>query len=190
MTALGVKAVDDYTLQFKTKVPWPAFPAMMQFSFVLSKKQMEKYGPLYNSKVETSLSAGPFKLTKLEPGKTIELVANEKYKGFRQPRLQKIIVKYMDMATGFAAFQNGEIDHLNYEWITPADMEIIQKDPVLKKNYFPHFGDFRTDYLVMDTYNPPFNNINVRKAFAHAVDRESIVKNVLTPIKACPPTPS
>ena len=38
----------------------------------------------------------------------------------------------------------------------------------------------------MDTYNPPFNDLNVRKAFAHAVDRESIVKNVLTPIKGKP----
>jgi peptide/nickel transport system substrate-binding protein/oligopeptide transport system substrate-binding protein len=185
-TELGVKAVDDYTLQFTTKVPWPAFPAMMQFGFGLSKKQMEKYGPLYNSKVETSLSSGPFKLAKLEPGKTIELVANDKYKGFRPPKLQKLTAVYMDMSTAFAAFQNKEIDHLGYEAISPADMDIIQKDPVLSKNYFPHFGDFRTDYLVMDTYNKPFNDINVRKAFAKAVDRESIVKNVLTPIKGMP----
>ena len=186
VTELGVKAVDDYTLQFTTKVPWPAFPAMMQFGFLLSKNQMAKYGPTYNSKVETSLSAGPYKLSKLEPGKTIELVANDKYKGFRQPKLQKLIAVYMDMSTAFAAFQNKEIDHLGYEAISPADMDIIQKDPVLSKNYFPHFGDFRTDYLVMDTYNKPFNDINVRKAFAKAVDREAIVKNVLTPIKGKP----
>lgn len=185
-TDLGVKAVDDLTLQFKTKVPWPAFPAMMQFGFLLSKNQMEKYGPLYNSKVETSLSAGPFKLTSLEPGKRIVLDANPMYKGFRQPRLKQIIVNYLDMSTGFAAFQNGEIDHLGYEWITPADMDTIQKDPVLKKNYFPHFGDFRTDYLVMDTFNKPFNDLNVRKAFAYAVDRDAIVQNVLTPIKGMP----
>ena len=38
--------------------------------------------------------------------------------------------------------------------------------------------DFRTDYLLFDTYNPPFNDLNVRKAFAKAVDRESIVTNV------------
>ncbi len=90
VTELGVKAVDDYTLQFTTKVPWPAFPSMMQFGFLLSKAQMAKYGPLYNSKVETSLSAGPFKLTKLEPGKTIELVANDKYKGFRPAEASEV----------------------------------------------------------------------------------------------------
>ena len=88
ITELGVKAVDDLTLQFTTKVPWPALPAMMQFGFVLSKKHMEKYGPLYNSKVETSVSAGPFKLDRLEPGKRIEMVANPNYKGFRPPQLQ------------------------------------------------------------------------------------------------------
>ncbi len=186
VTELGVKAKDDLTLEITTQTPWPPLPAMMQFSFVMQKKALEKYGALYNSKVETSVSAGPYKLEVLEPGKRIELVANPMYKGFRKPRLQRLIAEYRDMGTGFVAFQNHEIDQLGYEWLTPADFEIVQSDPVLKANYLRHYGDFRTDYLLFDAYNPPFNDINVRKAFAHAVDRESIVKNVYGEIKAMP----
>ncbi len=189
VTELGVKAVDDLTLQFKTKKPWPAFPAMMQFSFVLSKAAMEKYGPMYNSKVETSVSMGPYKLAVLEPGKRIELEPNPVFKGFQgkmRPRMKRLIAEYMDVSTGFAAFQNHDIDRLSYEWIAPADLEIVLNDPVLKENFLVDFGDFRTDYLVLDTYTEPFNDLNVRKAFAHAVDRESIVKNVLTEIKGMP----
>ncbi|MCS7221902.1 MAG: peptide ABC transporter substrate-binding protein [Anaerolineae bacterium] len=185
-TELGVKALDDLTLQITTQTPWPPLPAMMQFSFVMQKKALEQHGPLYNSKVETSVSAGPFKLEVLEPGKRIELVANPMYKGFRKPRLKRLIAEYMDMSTAFIAFQNHEIDQVGYEWLTPADFAIIQSDPVLKANYLRHYGDFRTDYLLFDTYNPPFNDLNVRKAFAHAVDRESIVKNVYGEIKAMP----
>jgi peptide/nickel transport system substrate-binding protein/oligopeptide transport system substrate-binding protein len=183
---LGVKAVDDLTLEITTVNPWPALPAQMQFSFVLQKKALEEHGPLYNSSVETSVSAGPFMLEVLEPGERIELVANPTYQGFRKPRLQRIIVRYQDMSTAFVSYQNREIDRVTYERLSPADFEIIQSDPELSANYLRHFGDFRTDYLLFDTYNPPFNDLNVRKAFNYAVDRESIVENVYGEIKALP----
>lgn len=112
--------------------------------------------------------------------------ANEKYKGPNPPRLKRWEITYMDISTGFAAFQNGEIDELPYEWLTPADFDLVMADETLKANYLRHFGDFRTDYLLFDTFNPPFDNIDVRKAFAHAVDRENIVKNVYGEIKAMP----
>jgi peptide/nickel transport system substrate-binding protein/oligopeptide transport system substrate-binding protein len=123
-------------------------------------------------------------LESIEPGNEIVLVANPNYKGFRQPRLSKVIITSMNMATAFAAFQNGEIDQMGYEWLTPADFEIVLNDPVMSQNYLRHYGDFRTDYLLFDTYNPPFNDLNVRKAFAYAVDRESIVTNVYGELKA------
>jgi peptide/nickel transport system substrate-binding protein/oligopeptide transport system substrate-binding protein len=183
---LGVKAVDDLTLEITTEVPWPPLPAMMQFSFVMSKKAMEEHGPYYNSDPATSVSAGPFMLESLKPGEEVVLVANPNYKGMRQPRLSKIIGTYMNTSTYFAAFQNGEIEQVDYEWLTPADFEIILADPVLSENYLRHYGDFRTDYLLFDTYNPPFNDVNVRKAFAKAIDREAIVTNVYGEIKAMP----
>jgi ABC-type oligopeptide transport system substrate-binding subunit len=181
---LGVVAVDDLTLQITTEVPWPPLPAMMVFSFVMQKDALETHGPFYNNDPATSVSAGPFILESIEPGNQIVLAANPNYKGSRQPRLSKIIVTYMNIATGFAAFQQGEIHQLGYEWLTPADFEIVMNDPVLSENYLRHYGDFRTDYLLFDTYNPPFDDLNVRKAFAHAVDRESIVR-LPTPRACC-----
>lgn len=183
---LGVKAADDLTLQITTVNPWPALPAMMEFGFTLQKKALEEYGPLYNSKVETSVSSGPFILVSLEPGKRIELAPNPTYKGFRKPLLKQVIGEYRDLNTQFVGFQNHEIDYNNYAWLTPADFEIILSDPVLKANYLRHYGDFRTDYLLFDTFNPPFNDLNVRKAFARAVDREAIAKNVYGEVKAMP----
>ncbi|MEZ4659537.1 MAG: ABC transporter substrate-binding protein [Caldilineaceae bacterium] len=88
--------------------------------------------------------------------------------------------------TRFSAFQKGEIDAVGYESLSPADLELVLSDPVLKDNYLRHFGDFRTDYLLFDTFNPPFDNLDVRKAFAHAVDREAIVTNVYGDVKAMP----
>jgi peptide/nickel transport system substrate-binding protein/oligopeptide transport system substrate-binding protein len=183
---LGVVAVDDLTLAITTEVPWPPLPGMMQFSFVMQKNALETHGPFYNNDPATSVSAGPFMLESIEPGNEIVLVANPNYKGMRQPRLNKIVYTYMSMATAFAAFQNNEIYKLGYEWLSPADFEVILNDSVLSANYLRHYGDFRTDYLLFDTFNPPFDNLDVRKAFAYAVDRESIVTNVYGEIKAMP----
>ena len=183
---LGVVAVDDLTLQIITEVPWPPLPAMMQFSFVMQKNALETHGPYYNNDPATSVSAGPFMLESAEPGNEIVLVANPNYKGFRQPRLSKIVGTYMNQATYFAAFQDGDIYQVGYEALTPADFETVLNDPVLSENYLRHYGDFRTDYLLFDTYNPPFDDLNVRKAFAHAIDRDAIVENVYGEVKAMP----
>jgi ABC-type transport system substrate-binding protein len=183
---LGIKAVDDLNLQITTVDVFPPLPGVLKFAFLLQKKALEEHGPLYNNDPDTSVSSGPYMLEEIDPGNRIVLVANPSYTGFRPPRLQRLEFIYMAPDTFFAAFQNGEIDRVPYEQLSPADFSIIESDPVLKDNYLRHFGDFRTDYLLFDTTNPPFNDLNVRKAFAYAVDREAIVKNVYGEIKAMP----
>lgn len=183
---LGVKAVDDRTLTITTVNVFPPLPGMMKFSFVLQKRALEEHGPFYNNDVATSVSSGPFILSEYQPGSRVVLVANPEYRGYRPPRLQRLEGIYMAPTTYFAAFQNGEIDRVPYESLTPSDFALIESDPVLSENYLRHFGDFRTDYLMFDTFNPPFDDLNVRKAFAHALDRNAIVTGVYGEIKAMP----
>jgi peptide/nickel transport system substrate-binding protein/oligopeptide transport system substrate-binding protein len=183
---LGVRAIDDLTLEFTTLTPQPAFLAMMQNSYVLQKRALEQHGPTYNSSVETSVSSGPFILTMYKPLERIEMAANPTYRGYRTPYLRQIIGEYRDMSTAFLAFQHHEIDYLNSLFLLPEDYKTVEETPVLQDNYLRHHGEFRTDYLFFDTYNPPFDDLNVRRAFAHAVDRETIVKEVFGEIKATP----
>jgi peptide/nickel transport system substrate-binding protein/oligopeptide transport system substrate-binding protein len=183
---LGVAAADDLTFQITTQNAFPPMPGMMKFGWTLQKKALEEHGPLYNSDPATHVSSGPFILETFEPGKTITLVANPTYSGYRPPRLQRLVGIYMDPGTEFAAFQNGEIDEVAEGSLSPADLEIVLQDETLSSNYLRHFGDFRTNYLLFDTFNPPFDNIDVRKAFAHSVDRESIVKSVYGEVKSMP----
>ena len=185
---LGVEAVDDLTFAITTEGPFPPLPGVMKFSWPLQKKALEEHGPFYNNSLDTHVSSGPFMLEEFDPGTRIVFKANPHYTGYRQPLLSKIEIIYMSRDTMFAAFQNGEIDDVGAEVLSPADFELIQSDPVLSENYLRHFGDFRTDYLLFDTFNPPFDNLDVRKAFAHAVDREAIVTNVWGELKAMPAT--
>ncbi len=182
--SLGVTAIDDLTLQLVTEGPFPAMPSVMKFGYTMQKRALQEHGPYYNNDPATSVSSGPFVLTQFDPGYRIVLSANPHYTGYRPPRLARIEGIYMSPATYFLAFQRGEIDLVGHEQLTPADFATIESDPTLKQNYLRHYGDFRTDYILFDTFTPPFDNLDVRRAFAHAVDREAIVAGVYGHSKA------
>ncbi|MBT5144670.1 MAG: peptide ABC transporter substrate-binding protein [Gemmatimonadetes bacterium] len=182
--SLGVTAVDALTLQLVTEGPFPAMPSAMKFGYTLQKRALEEFGPYYNNDPATSVSSGPFVLTEFDPGYRIVLSANPDYTGYRPPLLQRIEGIYMSPATYFLAFQRGEIDLVGHEQLTPADFATIEAEPTLQANYLRHYGDFRTDYILFDTFSPPFDKLAVRRAFAHAVDREAIVAGIYGKMKA------
>src|SRR5205814_1517810 len=64
--------------------------------------------------------------------------------------------------------------------------EIIARDPTLQKESHSQPSDFRTDYLFFDTQNPPFNNVKVRQAFSHVVDRDELIKQIIKPSQGVP----
>jgi oligopeptide transport system substrate-binding protein len=175
---IGYKAVDDNTIQVTTATPFPPLPNTLYFWAPLQKAALEAQGPNYLLDPETSVSSGPFILTEFVPGDHVTEIANPTYNGYRKP----IIAQQLGVFAGgdaFAAFQSHDIEAIAYESLTPADLDVIYNDPELSANYLPNPGDFRTDYLLFDTYNPPFNDQKVRLAFAKALDREAIVKNVI-----------
>jgi ABC-type transport system substrate-binding protein len=177
---IGMTAVDDLTLAVTTKKPAPYLPGTLYFWAPVQAKALAELGPDYMLDPATSVSSGPFILKEYVPGDHVLVVANPTYNGFRKPYLSEIRCVYGDKLNGsFLAFQNHDIDMVGYQELSAADFEIIKADPKLINNYRPDPGDFRTDYLLFDTYNPPFNDQKVRLAFAKAVDRESIVNNVI-----------
>lgn len=176
---IGYKAVDDNTIQVTTANPFPPLPNTLYFWGPLQKAALEAHGPGYLLDVETAVSSGPFLMTEFVIGQSIRHIANPTYNGFRKPIIAEYIGFFGNPADGYAAFQNHEIEVVGYESLSAADLEVIYNDPVLSANWLPTPGDFRTDYLLFDTYNPPFNDQKVRLAFAKAVDREGIVENVI-----------
>lgn len=186
VTEIGVVAVDDLTLEVTTVFPFPPLPNTLFFWPPLQKAALEEFGPNYILDPETSVSSGPFVLVEFVPGESIVLEANPTYTGYRQPIIRRIEGFFADFDTQFLAYQAGDIEFVSYEFLSPADFEIIAADENLESNYFPNPGDFRTEYLLMDTYSEPFDNVLVRQAFAKALDRENIVANVIGPRLAIP----
>lgn len=179
---IGMVAVDDMTVQVFTQGTIPFTPNVFHFWPPLHAESLGEPGnwhPEYLLDPATAVSSGPFQLKEFVPGDHMVLEANPEYTGYMQPRLRERRGFYGDPNTSFLAFQNHEVDLVDYIWLKPSDYEIIVNDPVMRENLRMHSGDFRTDYLLFDTFNPPFNDVNVRLAFAKAVDRQSIADNVI-----------
>jgi ABC-type oligopeptide transport system substrate-binding subunit len=183
---IGVRAVDANTLAFETVSPAPYLPAMLLYSMPLQKKALEAHGGLYNSDPATSVSSGPFVLKEWRKGDRVIYEANPKYKGTNKPLIQKVIAIGAVPSTDFASYQAGEIDYVLGANLSPADNEIIGADAELQGDSHPQPNDFRTDYLFFDTQNPPFNDVKVRQAFSHVVDRDTIIKTIVKPNQGIP----
>lgn len=164
-------------LIFETVVPAPYLPAMLLYSNPLSAAALAEHGPLYNSNVETSVSAGPFMLTEWLIDQRVVYEKNPDYTGSMEVPVNRIVIKLADLATYFIMYQNNEIDYMQYP--APADLLIAQAE--FPEQIYSSVGDFRTHYLFFDVTQAPFDSPEVRQAFSHAIDRDAIKAQILGP---------
>ena len=183
---VGRHTADAHTLQFETAAPRRICRRCCWGSMPPQKKALETHGGLYNSDPATSVSSGPFVLKEWRKGDRLVYEANPKYKGTNKPFIQKVVVIGAAPSTGFAAYQAGEIDFVSGLNLSPADNDIVSADLQPSKEFHPHYGDFRTDYLFFDTKNPPFDNLKVRQAFSHVIDRDGLIKSIIKPTQGIP----
>ncbi|MDP9366008.1 MAG: peptide ABC transporter substrate-binding protein, partial [Chloroflexota bacterium] len=167
-------------LIFETVEPAPFLPSMLLYSQPLSAAALERSGPLYNTNPETAVSSGPFILREWARDQYILYERNESYRGSLQAPIQRVVAKLAAPNTHFTLYEAGEIDFMDNP--APAELQIMQADPELAKQIYQGVGDFRVDYLFFDVSKPPFDNLQVRRAFSHVVDREAIKQQILGPI--------
>jgi peptide/nickel transport system substrate-binding protein/oligopeptide transport system substrate-binding protein len=172
---LGVKAVDDYTFAITTTRPTPYMDKLLSWLFAVPSHVVEDWMD-DDWAFRTSISSNAYILDNWEKGVGMTFVANDKYTGPYPPMAEKIESPFMNLDTFWLAYQEGEIDWVNAAQKSTIDQ--IMADPELQKQVIS-YPFFETDYLFFDTWNPPFDNLKVRQAFAHAVDRETITNGPL-----------
>lgn len=175
---IGVSVgANEYEIVFETNAASPYLPSMLLYSLPLSKAALEASGPLYNTKPETHVSAGPFKLEEWTPDQQIVYVKNDQYTGSLTVPVNKVIVKLAAPNTFFSLYQTDEIDFM--ENPAPQEIQLAQADSDMSAQLYQGVGDFRTFYLFFDVDNPPFDDIKVRQAISHVIDRDALVSAVL-----------
>lgn len=117
------------------------------------------------------IGAGPFVLKGQERGVSLEVEAFPRYYKPGLPKLKGIrAIAYADENLRVAALQAGDVDLIEY--VPWQSMDAISNDPKLKLEATD--GPFM--YLLFNGSKAPFNDARVRKAVAHAVKRDEIVK--------------
>jgi len=180
-TEIGVSAKDDTTLVFEMKSPTPYWPALVASAFPLPKQAIDKCGKrVWSIKPECAVSSGPYILTKYERDRIIVLSLNKNYKGPARPVMTHYVHRYTPVkdVQGWALYEKDEITGVSLA-SAPANMQDeIRNDPKYKDQLYFSKGGY-TGYIVMDTTKKPFDDLRVRKAFALALDRETLCKDVL-----------
>lgn len=173
-----VRVIDPYTLEIETKVPDPVLMRRMQplggsgRLFIMSRNYYE--GKDNNELASTPMGTGPYKLESWEKGQRLVLTRFDDYWG-EQPDIDKGIFTFIpENSTRVNALLQNEVDIIQRLPIT--DVQRVEDSDTTLVISSPS-GLVHT--LLMDSSKPPFDDINVRKAFAHALDVEDMVDGLL-----------
>jgi oligopeptide transport system substrate-binding protein len=171
---VAIKALDDYTFQFRTLSPAPYILSMLvHHGFaIVPIHAIEKWGGEW-VRPERFVSNGAFVLKEWKPNEKLVLVKNAKYWDAKNVKLDQVIYYPSDnLATNYAMYVNGEADW-NAGSPPPDKVDEAKK----RTDYIrvPQFGSY---YYEFNLQKPPFNDVRVRKAFSMAVDRKELVEKI------------
>jgi oligopeptide transport system substrate-binding protein len=173
---LGVKALDDYTLEIKLEYPAPYLPGLLKHytAFPVPKHAVEKFGDQW-TRPENIVVNGPYKLVEWRSGDFLHLKKNDAFDDAANVCFTDVIFyTQADHDAMVRRAEAGEID-MNNSFPT-GQLEQTEKRLPGWPRVAPMMS---TTYLSANQTKAPFNDARVRKAMALAVDREHITRNIL-----------
>lgn len=172
----SVEATGDQEVTVKLKTPnvqYQYTPAHMA-GFIFKKSQLEEFPEDIGSPDAMPLGTGPYRLVEFRPGDSVVLEARDDYWGPKPVAKRIVFSAIPDRQTRLLAMQNGDVDGTFDlaisdidQWKALGNVDVITA---------PSLGVFM---LTMDHSAAPFDDIHVRRAVAHAVDREGLVNALL-----------
>ncbi|MFO7974525.1 MAG: peptide ABC transporter substrate-binding protein [Candidatus Hydrogenedentota bacterium] len=179
---VGVKALDDRTLEVRLEHPTPYFLSLhIHYTwYPVPRKVIEARGGMTArdtkwTQPEHMVSNGAFRLVEWEPDKVIRVEKNPHYWNADEVRLQALaFYPIEDAMTEDRTFRTGGL-HLT-ENIPLPKIEIYQKEDYPYLHIDPYLGTY---YYRLNTTKPPFDDKRVRLAFALSLDRDTLVGQVV-----------
>lgn len=170
---VGVKALDDKTLQITLSEPVPYFPQMAAYTAMrpVPKKVVEALGDAW-AKPENIVVNGAYILKDWKVGEKMVFVKNPHYYDAANVAIEHLVLLPIDSGpTDYSRYQAGEID-ITFTDIPSDVLASANKDEVKTS---PSFCSY---YYEMNVKKPPFDDLRVRRAMTLALDRETITEKV------------
>jgi len=177
---IGVEAIDERTVRI-----WgeggaiPHLPSLMAYMAAVPapKHKAENNPEHWADTVEDFVSSGPMRLLSWQHNQQLEWDANPYYNGAHKVGIQRLIQLIGAPAIGwFNSWLNKEIDYI--VTLQPQELaQVVNDDELIQ--YLHTFNNFQTEYLSLDCLRPPFDNVKLRQALSHAINREPFCSKVM-----------
>lgn len=176
-----VDILDKYKVRIKLKEPFPPITAALFvlvsimpkhiWENVVEEKGLKRPEEYPNS---PPIGSGPFKFVHWRRGEETLLARHDSH--FSQPKAEKImLIPFATDDAAFAAVKKGDADYIERS-ILPIQYEEAKK---LKQLTTVEQLDISFYQVGLNLMKPPFNDINFRRAIAHAIPYKQIVASVL-----------
>lgn len=177
----GVEALDEYTVRFSFAEPSAVFFSMLTtpYAGIVSPGAVEAAGDAFG---QQPVGSGPFKFASWQQGTEIVLERNPDYRWSPStisnpgaPYLDQVVFKVIpDVSTQLAALQAGEVDLIFVN--SPSQISKLQADPAVQ------LIETQLNSLIYLGFNcarAPLDQVTVRQALAHAVNKDEILQVAL-----------
>lgn len=173
---VAVKAINDKTLEIDLEYPCAYFINITSSIAMQPQRQdiVEKYKDRYGTEMDKMLFCGPFVIKQWVHNSKVELYKNDKYWDAKTVKLQKANFKiFKQNNTIIGELSNGSLDGAK---ITNGDF----KSKINKESKFDLIKtpEPTTDFEFFNQKDKLFSNLNIRKAFSLAIDREEVSKTL------------
>ena len=167
----GLKAQDERTLVVTLDGPKPYFLAKLTYpnSYVVDRENVEAGGQDW---VFNPNASGPFILQSFDDDDALIFASNPGY--YQPPAVPYLVYLLYRSGSGLSYYESGEIDLTAPDAAAIEEIQSSPENPLHDQLYST--TSLCTRYLAFNNTNPPMDDVQVRKAFVQAVDRDWLVK--------------
>lgn len=173
---LGAKALDEKTLEITLIQPTSFFidVVSMWCYYPVQEATIAANGDRWTASADSYICNGPFKMEQINMGEGYVLVKNENYWDADNVTLEKLTFRFiLDSATALTAYESGDVDGIRS--IPSADFARL----VASNAGVQTVSNYGTVYYNINCSKAPYDDPLVRKALNLAIDRKTIIENVV-----------
>ncbi len=175
---VGIKVIDEKTLEVTLANPTPYFLGLLSFYTYYPVHSSVKDNAKWATAVDTQITNGPFTLTEWTTGQSLAVTKNPSYYAADDIKAQQINFSIVNSgATELLSYKNGELDRAGgpIGEIPTEQLPIVEKE---LPNEFARKGIASVYYYQFNVTEKPFTNAKIRKALAMAIERQPIIDNI------------
>lgn len=167
----GVTVINDYELRVQLDAPLSYFLYKMTYptAYVVDKNNVESGGVWWRNPNGT----GPFKLAEWDQGSLLVLERNGRYYG-EKAKLDKVEF----LLWGGVPMRLYENDEIDVAGVSVSYIDLVTDPTGPFADQLRTYPELSLSYIGFNATQPPFDDVNIRRAFSHAVDKDKIVSLV------------